>query len=370
MMVLAPSPSLSHRIMPTTTQPKSLVLVIGAGASKEANLPVGAELKRQIAVALDIRFDRANRRLSGDDLIAEAYEILAATSDRRYGDINPLLRASWRIRDAMPQAISVDSFIDSHRSDELIAVCGKLAIARCILAAESNSSLKVDTSNIYNKMNFGRLEGTWYNAFFQLLTESCPKEDLPSRFAAVAIICFNYDRCIEHYLHLALQNYYALTPGEATTALEALEIHHPYGTVGALPWQDPGGGFEFGASPSAKQLVAYAGQIRTFSEGTDPDTSDVSAIRESLSMAKRIAFLGFAFHRLNLELLLPTELPSTKARGRNVYATGVGISNADAFVIERDLMRLGAINKYGVHIRTDLTCGQLFREYWRSLSIR
>jgi hypothetical protein len=356
--------------MPTTTQPRSLVLVIGAGASKEASLPVGGELKRQIADALDIRFDRRGRRLGGDDLIAEAYNIFAATSAGRYGDINPLLRASWRIRDAMPQAISIDSFIDTHRSDELIAVCGKLAIARCILAAESNSSLKVDTSNIYNKMNFGRLEGTWYNAFFQLLTESCPKQDLPSRFAAVAIICFNYDRCIEHYLHSALQNYYALTPVEATNALEDLEIYHPYGTVGALPWQDPGGGFEFGASPRAKQLVAFAEQIRTFSEGTDPDESDVSAIRESLSMAERIAFLGFAFHRLNLELLFPTELPSTEARGRSVYATAVGISKADADVISRDLSRLGAIDDDGVHIRIDLTCVQLFREYWRSLSIR
>lgn len=356
--------------MPTTTQPKSLVLVIGAGASKEANLPVGAELKRQIAVALDIRFEYGIRKLSGDDLIYEAYRILAATPDGRSADINPLLRASLRIRDAMPQAISIDSFIDTHRSDESIAVCGKLAIARCILAAESKSSLKVDTSNIYNRMNFRRLEDTWYNAFFQLLTESCPKEDLPSRLAAVVIICFNYDRCIEHYLHSALQNYYALTPVEATTTLKALEIHHPYGTVGALPWQDPGGGFEFGASPRAKQLVAFAGQIRTFSEGTDPDKSDVSAIRESLSMAERIAFLGFAFHRLNLELLFPAELPSTEARGRSVYATGLGISKADAIEIAYDLRRLGAIRDDGVEIRTDLTCGQLFREYWRSLSIR
>lgn len=356
--------------MPKTIRRKSLVLVIGAGASKEANLPVGAELKRQIATALNIRFEYGIRMSSGNDLIAEAYSILAATPDGRSRDINPLLQASWRIRDAMPQAISIDSFIDTHRSDELIAVCGKLAIARCILAAESNSSLKVDTSNIYNKMNFGRLEGTWYNAFFQLLTESCPKEDLPSRFSAVAIICFNYDRCIEHYLHSALQNYYALTPVEATIALKALEIHHPYGTVGALPWQNLGGGFEFGASPRATQLVAFAKQIRTFSEGTDPDTSDVSAIRESLSMAERIAFLGFAFHRLNLELLCPTELPSTEAGGRCVYATAVGISKADAHVIARDLSRLGAIKESGVQIRTDLTCGQLFQEYWRSLSIR
>lgn len=36
---------------------KSLVLVLGAGASKEVKLPVGVDLKAQIAAHLDIRFD-------------------------------------------------------------------------------------------------------------------------------------------------------------------------------------------------------------------------------------------------------------------------------------------------------------------------
>jgi len=110
----------------------------------------------------------------------------------------------------MPQAISIDNFIDSHRDDERISQCGKLPVARCILEAESQSTLLVDQSNIYNKLDFGLVENTWFNAFFQFLTENCQKADIPARLQQISIISFNYDRCIEHYLHVALQNYYGM----------------------------------------------------------------------------------------------------------------------------------------------------------------
>jgi hypothetical protein len=175
---------------------KALVLVVGAGASKEVNLPVGSELKEQIAKVLDIQYEHF-RKKSGDDIIDDSFRLLATNRD-----IAPYLGASWRIRDAMPQAISIDNFIDSHRTDEKIAKCGKLAIARCILQAESKSLLKIDRRNIYNKPNFSALEPTWFNAFFQLLTENCLRADLPQRLLKVSIICFNYDAlntfCIGH----------------------------------------------------------------------------------------------------------------------------------------------------------------------------
>jgi hypothetical protein len=142
---------------------KSLVLVLGAGSSEEVDLPVGAELKRQIAERLDIRFqDYARQPGSGDDKLLQAFRLASVRSDGSQGDINQLLDVSRLIRDAMPQAISIDNFIDSHRNDERIAFCGKLAIARCILEAEARSKLLVDRSNIYNKLDFGAIENTWF----------------------------------------------------------------------------------------------------------------------------------------------------------------------------------------------------------------
>jgi len=63
--------------MPDLKSNKSLVLVVGAGASKEADLPTGAELKQRIADALDIRYGEfGSRKVSGDDLIDGALRIL------------------------------------------------------------------------------------------------------------------------------------------------------------------------------------------------------------------------------------------------------------------------------------------------------
>ena len=342
---------------------KSLVLVVGAGASKEVNIPVGAELKLQIAKVLDIRYE-VFRKISGDDIINEALKNLVA-----HGDINPYLGAAWRIRDAMPQAISIDNFIDSHRIDEKISKCGKLAIARCILTAESKSLLKVDRQNIYNKLKFTALEPTWFNAFFQLLTENCQHSDLPGRLSKVAIICFNYDRCIEHFLYLSLQNYYNMQPEEASATLKHLEIYHPYGMVGKLPWQsDKIDGFEFGDTPNSMQLLAIASELRTFTEGIDPLNSNISAIRAILSSAHRIAFLGFAFHRLNIELLFPKQADGRKnQRDCRVYATAHGISTADIHVISQELTNFGGIFYDQMYLEKDLKCSQLFREFWRSL---
>jgi hypothetical protein len=352
--------------MATLQNPKALVLVVGAGASKEADLPVGSELKSQIAKKFAFRFGHRGISDGGDDLIARALYHVAA-SDK---DLNALVQAAWHIRDAMPQAISIDNFIDSHRENERIAVCGKLAIVRCILLAEDKSKLQFDRSNIYNKMKFEPLEATWFNSFFQILTENCGRRDLADRLQRVAIISFNYDRCIEHYLYHALQNYYGMAAEEAAEALAILEIHHPYGRAGTLPWVDRENGIDFGATPSLAQLVALSKQLRTFTEGVDPSTSDIAAIRALLASAKRIAFLGFAFHRLNLELLFPGLPPGTLIpTSPRIFSTALGISKSDVELISQDLARMGGFSLGLIKMHTDLTCEKLFVEYRRSMSL-
>lgn len=351
-------------------QPKSLVLVVGAGASKEVNLPVGAELRMKIAKVLDIKYPDGYQRSSGDRIIDEAFRQLVKEANSLNLDINPYLKTSWRIRDAMPQSISIDNFIDSHRNESQIAVCGKLAIARCILEAEANSALFVNYRESIRKINFAGVQETWYNAFFQLLTENCQESDIDERLSKVAIVSFNYDRCIAHYLHGALQNYYGITTERATKAMKNLQIFHPYGSVGQLPWQSQQDGVEYGSEPSCNTLIKISNGLRTFTEGVDPKHSDVVEIREALKSAQRIAFLGFAFHRLNLELLFPGLEDGQQIKNRPTYATGLGISNADCQEIRAELGDLGAVFNERFNFRNDLTCAHLFREYWRSLSLQ
>lgn len=348
--------------------PKSLVLVVGAGASKEVNLPVGAELRTRIATALDIKYYDGYKRSSGDGTIDEAFRELVRETNPQQQDINPFLHSSWRIRDAMPQAISIDNFIDSHRNDERIAVCGKLAIARCILAAEAESTLYINRREANPRINFSNAESTWFNSLFQLLTENCQEQDVGDRFSRLAVVTFNYDRCVEHYLHGALQNYYGMPSDRAAEAMTHLQIFHPYGSVGDLPWQHSQAAVDYGANISGSGLLAASKRIRTFTEGIDPERSDVNEIRETLKHAGRIAFLGFAFHRLNLELLFPGLAEGEQVLNRPTFATGFGMSKADGEEISAELAQLGAVFREKFHFRNDLTCVGLFKEYWRSLA--
>lgn len=343
------------------------VYVIGAGASKEVNLPTGAELKDRIANYLDIRFEDGYTRSSGDAYITDALRIYV--SQQGHHDINPHLHAGWRIRDAMPQAISIDNFIDTHNDDKKIELCGKLAIVRSILDAESHSLLYIDNSNIYNTINFNALEPTWYSSFMKLLTENCRINELPDRLKSISLIIFNYDRCVEHFLFNSFKNYYGISDSDSAELVKSIEIFHPYGVVGNLPWQ--GGQFvEFGAKPQPPTLLQLAGDIKTFTEGTDPESSEILAIRKNIGEADKIVFLGYAFHDLNMQLISPSTLHLDQLSTTTYYGTAKGISDSDCNIIRDELSKFKKSDVGGININNKLDCSSLFNEYWRSLSLK
>jgi len=345
------------------------VFVIGAGASHEARLPVGSDLKKSIAKALDIRFKHGYERISGDGAISDALYHAAKNWDPPQCDLNAFLHVCWQIRDAMPQAISIDNLLDAHRGDTMLELCGKLGIARTILQAENTSTLFVKPLEAERKIDFNSLETTWFNGFFQLLTENCRKSDLEQRLKTVVLIVFNYDRCIEHYLYHAIQNYYSISSSETISLLKLLEVYHPYGTVGSLPWSGQTNVIEFGSTPGTNQLLNLASQIKTFTEGTDESSSAVSAIRGHMQRSQRIVFLGFAFHRLNLDLLLPSSGSPKRDTNRQIFATALKLSDSDTRLITSELSKTAKIHEDNIKIRNNLTCYQLFQEYWRSLSL-
>ncbi len=349
---------------------KSLVLIVGAGASKEVKLPVGDELKQAIASSLNFRVENMYDVVGGDQRIVQVFHTLAQQTGNQRGDINPYLKAATQIRNAMPQAQSIDNFIDSHRSDTLMAQCGKLAIVSCILKAEGASSLRVDRSNVYNTIKFADVANTWFNSLFQLIVQSCQRDEVSERLRQIAVISFNYDRCLEHFLHGALQNYYSMTSEEVTLKLSQLDIFHPYGTVGLLPWMDSSTGIHYGGEPTSQQLASLATRIRTFTEGTDETASEIASIRSTLHSAERIAFLGFAFHPLNLELLYGVRNDAAAPHDGPVYATALGLSDSDAELIAGDLAFQGGYRPANIHFHRALTASQLFKEYSRSLSLQ
>lgn len=346
---------------------QATVFVLGAGASNEVGLPVGFDLKTDITKCLNFQSEGGRIR-SGDPVVLDALKIAAKSGAFGTRPFTDIIGAGRRIAYAMPQAISIDNFIDVHNGDKIVELAGKLAIARAILQAEKKSKLKLLITEDGATISFHEISNTYLSFLFQLLTENRKFENLQARLRRVAFVVFNYDRCIEHYLHYAVRNYYGVTAQDATLVLTSLRVFHPYGSIGALPTQPNGTAVDFGAETTAHQLLSLAAQIKTFTEGTDPNSSDILEIRDALHLSTRIVFLGFAYHKLNIKLFSLPSAPKEDNASRRVYGTAVGISASDIGLITEELA--DCLNCYPqlIELRKDLRCAGLFGEYWRSLS--
>jgi hypothetical protein len=148
--------------------------------------------------------------------------------------------------------------------------------------------------------------------------------------------------------------------------MNKLKIYHPYGVVGALPWQDLRTHVSFGGRHRNANLIDIANQIRTFSERVEGDDPTLTAIRLEVQEAEQIVFLGFGFHELNMKLLNP----ETTSKVRRAFGTAKGISDTDvktvivpeiSGMLKKDVLR-------ATHVNNSLTCCALFGEYWHALS--
>ncbi|OHC73646.1 MAG: hypothetical protein A3G18_02705 [Rhodospirillales bacterium RIFCSPLOWO2_12_FULL_58_28] len=264
------------------------------------------------------------------------------------------------IRDAMPQADSIDNFIDAHRDDKNIALCGKLGIISSILEKEKGSPLYIGLPDA-EKIKFKVLEDTWYSNFFKLLIEGVSKNEVEHAFENISFITFNYDRCIEHYLLQALINYYVFSESEAQRLVNGIPILHPYGRVGRLPWQSGNSiSVLFGG---VADILSIVDQIKTFTEQIE-DQEAISEIRNKVLRAETIVFLGFAFHRQNMELIAPGGTSNAK----RVFATAFGISDQDCLVVKNDIIKFFKLNNANIELRNHLKCAPFLSQYQRSLS--
>ena len=160
-----------------------------------------------------------------------------------------------------------------------------------------------------------------------------------------------------------------MSGNEATALISKIKIHHPYGVVGLLPWQQQHNNVCFGGVPNSQQLLDIASQIKTFTEGTNPESSEIMSIRENVLNANTIVFLGFAFHELNMELILPSNFSTGgNISASNCYATSLGISESDSEIIRADILRRFKNKKANIFLK-NISCSELFQEYWRSISL-
>lgn len=308
------------------------VFVVGAGASRELNLPIGEELKGWIAAAIQVQ--RTPNGTFANAAVESAVRSYVSDEDapmqqrvyQQFGE------AAAVITRALPFALSIDQYLDSQRDNPIIVKLGKIGIAASILKAESKSSLgkSVSPGAPDLRRSFPSEAGkTWHLKLVQLLTAGRPKADVKNVFEDVAFIVFNYDRCLEQYLSLALTQYYGEGSPVIRQALQSLTILHPYGQVGSMNWQN-GTTVPFGGEADG-MLRSVADGILTFTESAeDGVTADVKALIQG---AETVVFMGFGFLPQNVQLLTANR----RSNASRVFYTTKGISKSDTDFVESDL---------------------------------
>ena len=340
-------------------------LIVGAGASHAFGLPLGAGLRTILAKELDIRFDHFGSRLeSGSYDIVEAIRLLVRQRDAGQGSINPHRQAAVQIAESMPFSSSIDEYVERHRDNSLKSECAKLGIGKAILDAERSSSL-FPKDNGEKRSPIENATGSWIAAFLRDVTRGLTRSDIPSAMQQFSVINFNYDRCFEVFVLHWLQRVYEFSESEAWEIVSMIPIWHPYGTLGSLRTGSENEPIPFGAEPRPHRLLSIMHRIRTYSEAFDVGQDRDRAIQLLMGSGK-LVFLGFGFHKQNMDLL---ELPKGSSRATfRCYATAKDLPNATWQICRERIRKSLNVANDGLFLESSpSTCEAFWNEFGETI---
>ena len=207
-------------------------IIVGAGASCEIGLPSGDGLKEQI-LSLLRRTDENDYGFSDETMQQVISTLVGADVTSFHNKLQPYKAAADRILRGLPLALSIDNFLHSHQDDPHVVDLGKLSIAICILRAERSSHL-FKRPDVYALLDDrhrmpqvstrgDELTKTWYPAFARLLMSGVQRNNIKKAFDNVRFVIFNYDRCLEQFIWMALQDYFDIDGEEAAAVLEEVQ---------------------------------------------------------------------------------------------------------------------------------------------------
>jgi hypothetical protein len=296
------------------TQP--IVFIVGAGASAEYGMPLGAELKTKIASAVGYFSLAPDGRWGDPDL----YKIL---NSKFGGEVSRHESAGRGLAKFLEAAPSIDEALHWFASREEVVELGKVAIVREILKAER-------ASRLYNE-NYPRMipasdfANTWIPELLSMVMPGHQNEHAEQAFDKVTIINFNYDRTVEHFIYTTLQRRYSLEEARVKKIISNIHMLRPYGTIGALDWQSEPA-LAFGADFDNVDFFSLSKNILTYSEQGVADEVK-SRIQTALEAARVSFFLGFGFHSQNMNLL---RIRRGGEEHRRAFATVFGMHGNNA----------------------------------------
>jgi hypothetical protein len=264
------------------------VFVLGAGASCAYGFPAGYDLGWEIYTALSEE--------NGD------LAVTARNAGVPYATI-PLFREHF------PAAArsSIDALLQT-RPDFL--ELGKICIAARLMPRERDERLYPDNPEALAARSGVRLD--WYG---HLLDRILPTE--PDQFVAnrLSIITFNFDRSFERRLFLTLQGNYGLDTDHTATLAQQIPVIHVHGQLGAPGWY-PGEKHSrpYGGESTEDDVIRVGRRLRIVHEEIGPEITD--RIAPCLKEAELVYFLGFGYHKLNLDKLgIPASVAPARVRG-------------------------------------------------------
>ncbi|MBR1247080.1 hypothetical protein JQ609_09060 [Bradyrhizobium sp. AUGA SZCCT0169] len=298
-----------------------IVVVVGAGASVEYNMPLGYKLAADIAEDVRFRFEHYSHMPSKGD--QDLFNLLFRQYQKDKPKLDRFTRGGNELAAAISSAVSVDDALFQLSENEEAITLGKLCIIRSILKAEQKSALALSSRTGRLDENAGR-DG-WVEQLFSMAITGLKKSEIQSAFDNITFVNFNYDRCIEQYLYFALQRI-GIEEAGAALIVAGLNMIRPYGSVGPLLPSIPNHVLFGGAVDPFNMLAG----IRTYTE--NESLHDSGHLVTALQGAKLVLFLGFGFHAQNLRLL---QLPDPRAK--RVMATVKKVHQANRIDIQSAL---------------------------------
>ncbi|MHA7818065.1 MAG: SIR2 family protein [Erythrobacter sp.] len=333
-------------------------LIIGAGANREIEMPDGPDLLAKIAGGFE--FERLDSEVKSRDLVnfANLFRQVSGEVGMSYDE---LVDGATAIRDATLVSTNIDAILEQYGHDKAVQTAGKLALVYYTLQAESKSTLAAEPRAAGELP----LRGTenWLFQLGQLIVKGVPRAKAEECFEKLSIVCFNYDRSIEHYLPWVVQRAFGMTYEESCELVAGrLRIVHPYGVAGRLPWQ---GDDEYGAAwgdEAPENIVALSKRIYTASQRASSRQFQ-SYLRAEMSRAKRLGFLGFGFDPMNVAMLFD-ELEHDNP---DMLVSLVDISATQQKAILRLIYRLTGITDESLITLENMKAFELLRDYGRFL---
>jgi hypothetical protein len=275
----------------------SKVLVLGAGASHAYNYPLGSGLRAKILAI-------------SEGAAREIGILRSGQSATALSEFQRVFRES--------QMYSIDAFLGRQPH---FAEIGKRCIASILLQSESKKTLFSEPPD----------KDHWYQYFFNHVARK-DWEDLS--FGGFAIVTFNYDRSLEHFLFTALKATYGIgNDVEIVKKLKGLRIVHVYGSL-CSQWPSESGCITYDGVCNPEKLELAAEGIVVVPEGRT-NSQELCTAREWLTQASGICFLGFGYDETNVDRLAAGNAcrtrqdPSTGRTRRPVVGSCYGMTLAE-----------------------------------------